>query len=811
MLLKGKLNLIFFFTTVLFSNQLLAQEPGAGYALNFDGVDDFANSHAADLTAITDNFTIEFWAKPSTTRTTKVEATTGITGTTGNGQRYAVFPNYGGSSNAGAGVSVGTNGVSVYEHGAGYMPALLVHDVTLSGWNHIAVVYTAKQPSLYINGILVHTGLTSGRAAIFPCGRIGGDTYGYYMGDMDEFRVWSTSRTQTQIRDNMCKKLIGNEAGLARYLRIDDGSGTTLTDATGTQNGTMTNMVPASDWITSGASIGNSSVHDYASAWSGSALDFDGTNDYVNGYAGDLQAISDNFTMEMWVKPTGTITINAEATTGVTGTAVPGQRYACYPQHGGATPGIAGAGISVGTNGIQVYEHAGGYMPALASYATSVSGWNHVAIVYTAKQPTIYLNGVAVRTGLTSLRTAVFPGAHIGGIIYGFYQGQIDDYRVWNYSRTANQIASNMCAELTGAEAGLVRYYKFNTGAGTTAVDATGTNNGTLTNMAPASDWVTTGAGACVSGSLIHQSPELDSLGVSAISGFTKGIHIYHVDAVPNTTTGIVGLGANDHYYGVFKAGEINPTTYTATYYYDENDAWQASGPQLLETDLALFTRGDNAVTSWANSGAALNIAANTLTAPAQSTEFILGITDNGGLPITLTYFNAATLKNKSVRLDWQTTSEINNDYFTIEKSKDGKNWEFVEEINGAGNSSALLNYSLIDDSPYSGLSYYRLKQTDYDAKFAYSDIKSVNINASSGNEASIYPNPTKSSITIIGDILELDDIKVFNLLGQDVTSKTKESNREYEGAKLIIDLSLLDTGVYFVKTKTQSYKIGKE
>ena len=62
---------------------------------------------------------------------------------------------------------MGTNGVSVYEHGDSYMPALLVYDTPITGWNHIAVVYTNKQPILYINGILVRTGLTSLRPEVF--------------------------------------------------------------------------------------------------------------------------------------------------------------------------------------------------------------------------------------------------------------------------------------------------------------------------------------------------------------------------------------------------------------------------------------------------------------------------------------------------------------------------------------------------------------------------------------------------------------------------------------------------------------------
>lgn len=793
------------FVTLLLSVTVNAQQPGAGYSLNFDGTNDYVNGNAADLTGYTDNFTIEFWAEASATRTTKTEATSGITGTTGHGQRHAVFASYGGSSNAGVGVSVGTNGVSVYEHGAGYMPALLVWDGTLTGWNHIAVVYTAKQPSLYINGILVRTGLTSLRTAVYPSARLGGHTYGWYAGDMDEFRIWSTSRTQAEIRDNMCKRLVGTETGLERYYRIDDGSGTTVTDVTGTRNGTMTNMAPASDWVTSGASIGNTSTHEYASAWSGTALDFDGTNDYVNGYAADLQAVTDNFTMEMWVNPTGTHTVRTQATTGITGTS--GQRYACYPQHGGATPGIAGAGVSVGTNGVQVFEHAASYLPCLASYSTTISGWTHIAVVYTSKQPTIYINGVAVHTGLTSARTAVFPGAHVGGIIYGFFQGQIDDYRVWNYSRTANQIASNMCAELTGSETGLIRYYNFNDGSGTTATDGTGTRNGTLTNMAPASDWVTTGAGACASGSLFHASPENDSLGVSAIAGFTQGFHIYHVNAVPNSTTGVAGLGGNDHYFGVFKAGVTTATTYTATYYYNDNDAYQASNITLNENDLALYNRSDNTATTWSNTLATQNTTANTLMATAQSTEFILGATGGVALPVDLLTFTAHTEDNVTVELDWQTASETNNDYFTIERSIDGKNWSEVVQVDGQGNSRTIQHYVSFDYSPNKGVNYYRLKQTDHDGKFKYANIVAVNIG--SPDAMTIYPNPTKDFVVVAGDASDLSNLQVLNGLGQDVTGLITLSKLGL--GRYTMDLSSLSKGLYLIKSSTHTSKVYKQ
>ncbi len=786
-----------------------AQQPGSGYALNFDGVNDFANGSAADLNTYTNNFTIEFWVQSTTTRTTKPEANTGITGTTGNGQKYVVYPAHGGASNGGVGISIGTNGVSVYEHGSGYMPALLVYDATLTGWNHIAVVYNAKQPRLYVNGILVRTGLTSLRTACFPSGRIGGAGYGYHQGDVDEFRIWSDVRTQAEIRDNMCQKLVGSEAGLVRYYRFDEGAGTTLTDLTGNQNATMGSMDPATDWITSGAAIGNTSVHSYPTDWGGSALDFDGTNDYVQGYAGDLFGITDNFTIEMWVNPTSTITIHPEQNCAscVSGTGTPNQRFAVYPEHGGASPGVAGAGISVGTNGIQVYEHAAGYLPALASYSGTISGWNHIAVVYTAKQPQIYLNGNLVRTGLTSGRTNVYPSARVGGLVYGYYQGQVDDFRVWNYSRTPTEIADNLCSELTGGEAGLVRYYNFNDGAGTTATDGTGTFNGTLTNMAPASDWVASGAGNCVSGPISHTSPEADNLTLSNFSGYTKGVHIYHVESVPNTTAGIVGLGDNDHYYGVFKAGEELATTYTAVYDYTENDAFQNSWPMIDENNLILHTRSDNAATPWTNSGAAVNTVANTLTATAASTEFIIGISGGSGLPIELLDFSA---RNNSEHVDllWVTATEINNDYFVVERSANSIDWEGIIHLDGAGNSSQTLSYLAQDNNPLEGVSYYRLRQYDFDGTTTVSDIEIVDRGAGYNLESiTAYPNPVSlsnsSNITLTNTYGDNISIKLIDIKGDLVYAKQNISGQ--------INITLpsdISTGLYtLILTSSNNHK----
>jgi hypothetical protein len=130
---------------------------GSGTALTFNGTNKKVNVPST-LSSVTNNFTMEFWANPTNTLTIRTQSNTigNITGTSA--QRYAIFPTHGGNpcasaaASAGLGVSVGTNGIQVFEHNCSHMPAILVYNATLpSGWNHIAVVVTSKQPYQYLS------------------------------------------------------------------------------------------------------------------------------------------------------------------------------------------------------------------------------------------------------------------------------------------------------------------------------------------------------------------------------------------------------------------------------------------------------------------------------------------------------------------------------------------------------------------------------------------------------------------------------------------------------------------------------------
>ncbi len=119
---------------------------------------------------------------------------------------------------------------------------------------------------------------------------------------------------------------------------------------------------------------------------------------------------------------------------------------------------------------------------------------------------------------------------------------------------------------------------------------------------------------------------------------------------------------------------------------------------------------------------------------------FTIGSSGPGNvLPITLLSFNAEVNSVKLVDATWVTASEVNNDYFTLERSRDGQTWFGVGTVQGAGNSSTTLDYLYTDDAPFSGTSYYRLKQTDFDGAFTYSEVEVVHIDANDGSDYGLH------------------------------------------------------------------------
>ncbi len=158
-------------------------------------------------------------------------------------------------------------------------------------------------------------------------------------------------------------------------------------------------------------------------------------------------------------------------------------------------------------------------------------------------------------------------------------------------------------------------------------------------------------------------------------------------------------------------------------------------------------------------------------------------------LPIELISFEAR-LNNRQVDLTWQTASEHNNDYFSVERSHDGTSWETIENLQGAGNSTSLLSYQTYDFYPYRGIGYYRLKQVDYDGKTTFSEIQRVY----KTDDLMILPNPSAGVFGIGGMPKHQENsISVLDITGKELEHYTTE-DESYQ-----LDLTHRTAGIYFV------------
>ncbi len=311
-----------------------------GRGLRFNGVGDSVAFRDAGLSKVADTFTISFWADPTATRADTPQANIGISGIAG--QRYALGPQQysAASGGAGVGVSVGTNGVSVFELADSYLPSPLVYNHPLTGWNNIVVVYRNKQPSLYINGALVKTGLKSHKT-VHPDFDLGGSEYGWYQGNLDDVRVYRRALNEAEIRELVAQ----GEATPVKWT-IDKMAGTR------------------------------------------------------------------------------------------------GLPFALGPirRGGGTSADNAGVGVAVGTNGISVCESSDAYLPSVLVDTQPIKGWNQITIVYHGGQPTLYLNGIFETVGCRSEKT-VHPVFDLGGGHgLGWYRGNLADVRVYDRALTDAEV-----------------------------------------------------------------------------------------------------------------------------------------------------------------------------------------------------------------------------------------------------------------------------------------------------------------------------------------------------------------------------------
>jgi len=236
------------------------------------------------------------------------------------------------------------------------------------------------------------------------------------------------------------------------------------------------------------------------------------------------------------------------------------------------------------------------------------------------------------------------------------------------------------------------------------------------------------------------------------------------------------------------------------------------SGPNNVDNDAlndCSQTGGNSGITIYAqNNGGTTSSYSNVNTAifsdytiPNFSEFWLHGSVDDSPLPITLTDFSVQCHENRVNSVSWTTNSELNTDYFDLERSIDGIVWSKIATLDAAGNSTIVQNYSFIDEHIYeSSLYYYRLLQFDQNGiKQEFGPVGSECFKSVESME--IYPNPTDDLVNVIlSDSYDLKEIsiRILDMNGREL--ELSNASLEMNGSKITLSLAHFEPGCYFIQ-----------
>ena len=346
-------------------------------------------------------------------------------------------------------------------------------NIVFGEWNHVAMTFESYHQggnnslNIYINGEQVGSGTfypyigypvpvhVGGKLVnLYSEEDYDGQLVDFFDGNIDEFSIWNRALTQSEVRNYANQQLTGTETGLTAYYSFDDG---TATDLTGNHSGTKLGFPP-----TRTPSQG---------------LSFDGVDDYV-GVSTALNP-TNQITVELWAKSNTPTWYNP---TGYSGDFVSKENTFFFNPTGG-TKGIQFY-LNVGNSGLPIT-----YLP---DRYFDITQWHHYAASYDGNEISLYIDGEKVKSANynpininteNSLLTIGLRPSAPNGAEDSYFQGEIDEVRIWDTARTTTEIQDNLNTKLTGNESGLFAYYTFDDG---TATDLTGNNNGQIyTTPAP--------------------------------------------------------------------------------------------------------------------------------------------------------------------------------------------------------------------------------------------------------------------------------------------------------------------------------------
>jgi len=487
----------YFFSFVTIFCSLLAKQAAAQTGLTFNGTNSYVAMGAAPGLNST-SFTIEAWFK---------REGTGIATSTGTGGLFAIPLVAKGRAESDGnnkdfnyflGIDATDNVLAAdLEEGSGEPnpgtnhPIKGITPICTNVWYHASVTYNGTTWRLYLNGVLEKFLVVNHlpQAASIQHASIGsavnslGVPDGFFKGSMDEVRIWNSALSQATIAGNMTQQ-ITSAVGLVGRWGLNEGSGTTAA-STGSAAGVNGTLFNSPSWTT-GTSFSP------ITAASDCSINFGGTNAYVT--FGNAAALGlTQFTLEAWIYKTGN---GATVSTGSGGvTAQPIITKGRDESEANNRDLNYFMGINSSGKLVADFEEGSGSAspgtnhPITGTTTIANNAWHHVAVTYNASLLRIYLDG-NLESSLTVNRTAqsasIQPAA-IGSalnstnVASGFFQGRIDEARIWNTARTQAAIQATINTQLSTPITGMVARWGLNEACGTSVKDSSASvANGTV-------------------------------------------------------------------------------------------------------------------------------------------------------------------------------------------------------------------------------------------------------------------------------------------------------------------------------------------
>jgi hypothetical protein len=441
-----------------------------------------------------------------------------------------------------------------------------------------------------------------------------------------------------------------------------------------------------------------------------------------------------------------------------------------------------------------------------------IGEWYDIVVVFNNSKGTIYLNGTPIKSNLYLVPQGSSWGAPNneldasfnfaqdanssnfgyridGSGSVGFLDGKIDDIAIWNRALTPTEVSTIYVNQATPPAPTGNTTQTFCSGSTVANLIATGTNIKWYAAVTGGTALVSTTN--LVNGTTYYASQTLN--GVESTNRLAVTVSIPKISFIASLNN--VALGSNASFTGSI------PGSATFQWQSNINDIGWINLPNNTTYSGVTSNKLNINNIKVSNHMQEFRLIANS--GSCIDTSNVVTMSVNYTLPVELISFEAKLKNQDQVNLNWETSSELNNSYFTISKSSDGKSFNKLTTVASKGDGGI---YSAVDQNPFSGTTYYQLSQTDKDGKTEELGIKAVNISLSKTQQVIVYPNPTQNEVKVSFEKDFYTTAKLIDLQGKILQKR----NISIADTELTFDLKSLDAGNYLIQLEGKEMVVQK-